>query len=321
MRFRSSLAFAWPLALLLGTAVLSTTARADPDQNTNWKFKDQYEGQDKSVIVIYQDPVSKWLLVEYWKADGTLEVTKYKPSGDPGPDDNSNKGIEAPDIASMLAKSKIAYQITMNPESTPLSRWITANGFGFAPHGNPGDQDNGNGPGATPVHSNTVNKTAAEIRVEIRTLNQIARDLQSLATSMGSGDEGGSESTPGVNKGSNGNNGKGPDKNGNYTEGQNKTIGKTESLGPFPQLVNPPPKSKLSTAKVSGRMPATISATAVIDSRGAGTSRVIGAGLLEGGPGFSSTGPAATGHALAIGGPAGSAALGGVRGPAGAGIR
>jgi hypothetical protein len=321
MRLKPTLALAWPLALLLSTAVLtmlSTTASADPDENTEWKFKEQYQGADKSTCVIYQDPNSKWLLVEIWKKDGTVSVTKYKPSGDPGPDDNSNKGLEVPDIAAMLAKSKIAYKVTVNPENTPLSKLITGDGFGLGPHGNPGDQDTNNGPTAAPVRTETVSKTAAEIKLEIRTLNQIARDLQSLATSMGSGDEGAGETAPGFNRKNNGNNGGGVDKNGNYTEHRNKTIGKTESLGPFPQLVNPPPKNKL---KVSGQVPATIPANAGVASRGMVVSaKVIGAGLLEGGTGLSSQGPAATGHALAIGGPA-ATALGGMHGPAGAAIR
>jgi hypothetical protein len=149
-RIKPSHAFALPLALLLGFATPSAPALAGWQQDGA-----TYTYPNGEKTTWYQDTNDPDKYCIYWEHNGlvTLVFLDFGKS-DPGPDDASGKGTEKPDIAELikLDKSGKGYTVTLAPENTKLSKWITGGGFGFGPHGNPGDQDSGTGPGKTPVH-------------------------------------------------------------------------------------------------------------------------------------------------------------------------
>src|SRR4029078_12662056 len=124
---------------------------------------------------------------------------------------------------------------------SPLGKWINQGGHGFNPKGNPGGDDSGKGHGSTPVNSNEgPKKSIKDIVSLLKAQNHLAKELAILQTAMGTGEEGGSESKPDVGPQGKGKGGKIDDGG----DGKNHTIGKLESLGPKPELVNPPPKSR-----------------------------------------------------------------------------
>jgi hypothetical protein len=332
----SRLAIAAPLALLLGTAMLP--AMVATPASAGWDEIGTGHNKQGDTVTYYQNDKT---IVVCWEHDGVLHIV-FIDTGKSDPDPNSTssgKGTrtDKPDVAALIKQGVITINVHVAPaDSAELSKLISTNGSGLGPHGNPGDQDTVSGPGRTPVHSDTVDKTTKEIAQATRVMNQVARDLEGIATAMGDADSGEGPTT--ANKNNNGNNGHGVSKVGDYTEGQNKTLGKTESLGAFPQLVNPPPKSKARDGKISTSMLGTMSGiagksignagtysraarksgvigagafrvgTAAGSTANSGKSGVIGAGLLEGGTSFSFGGPAGTGSALGAGGGRGAAA-------------
>ncbi len=298
MRTKSKLTLASAFfAMLFGTTMLSAPAFADTQI---WEELND----DGSITVLYRnDQGGIWALI--YEKDGSYHA--FIPGADGSPDDTSTgKGSHSdrPDVAGMIKSGKATYTIKIAPvDSSELISHLSGDG-GLGPHYNPGDTDNGQGPGAAPTHSMEVKKTQAEIKAQIATLNAVAKALAVLDTSMGSGDEGSGEGPTGLNKG--GGNGGKPNDDGSYAEGQNKTIGKTEKdlLGPRPAVVNPPHLNKV------GR---TSKTTTSNNDQGTALS-VTGKGLLDngGGGGFSQNGPSGAGAG------AGSAAKGAAtRGAAG----
>jgi len=282
-------------AMLLGTTMLSAPAFADTQI---WEELND----DGSVTVLYKSADgSIWALM--YEKDGSVHA--YIPGGESNPDDTSTgKGSHSdrPDVIGMIKSGKATYTIKIAPaDSAELISHLSGDG-GLGPHYNPGDTDNGQGPGAAPTHSMEVKKTQAEIKAQIATLNAVAKALAVLDTSMGSGDEGSGEGPTGFNKG--GGKGGKPDDNGNYSEGQNKTIGKTEKdlLGPRPAVVNPPHLNKV------GRT----SKTSTSNNDQGTTLSVTGKGLLDGGGaggGFNQNGPSSAGSAAKGAGSRGAARI------------
>jgi len=281
---RLKFAFAAAFATLLGTTMLSAPAFADQQI---WEELND----DGSVTVLYKnDQGGIWALI--YEKDGSYHA--YIPGAEDNPDDTATgKGSHSdmPDVIGLIKSGKATYTIKIAPaDSSELISHLSGDG-GLGPHYNPGDSDNGQGPGAAPTHSMVVKKTQAEINEQIHMLNEVAKALATLGTSMGSGDEGGGESPTGFNKG--GNTGGKPDDNGNYSEGQNKTIGKTETdlLGPRPAVVNPPHLNKVGKSRTIQQD---------TSKGGGGGLSVTGAGLLDGGGaggGFSQNGPSSAGSA------------------------
>ena len=238
VRFTAKPLIAGAFALLLGSTALSTAASAgshicftvlEDDGTIDTVYKDDEDGH--------------YWLIEI-SADGkTFTVYDF---ADSNPDDTSTgKGSHSdkPDVASLIESGAATYTVRIAPADSPelMAHLQSAlSGAGLVAHYNPGDDDNGSGPGAAPTHSIKVTKTDAEIRAEIAAANEIARQLALIGSGMGDGSEGGSEGPNGFNK-SGAPGGTGND-DGNYTEGQNKNIGKTETglLGPVPEVVNPP---------------------------------------------------------------------------------
>ncbi len=273
-------------AMLLGTTMLSAPARADYQKvgenlNSDGSVSSYYVDDDSDYVMVIRSSVDK---------DGHLTLEIWQGTN-PNPEDTATgKGSHSdkPDVIGMLKSGQATYHVKIAPaDSAELMshiKGVLGDGGGLGPHYNPGDQDDNKGPGAAPTHTMQVKKTAAEIRAQIAALNESAKALQILGTSMGTGDEGGSESANGPGKG----NGKGGkvDDSGNYTEGQNKNVGKTEKdlLGAHPEVINPPHLNKVGKAG------------------GAGLS-VTGAGLLDGGgAGFNQNGPSSTGSPGTFGG-------------------
>jgi hypothetical protein len=226
-------------AVVFGTTALLTPAVAD-----KLIFSDLED--DGSVTELYQSADGHiWAI--FISADGKT-YTVYDPSN-PNPDgDETGAGTHSskPDVVGMIKSGEATYTVRLAPADSPeLMAQLRSvlDGGGLGPHYNPGDDDNGRGPGSAPTHSMEVKKTDAEIHQEIVVANEIAGELATLGAAMGDGSEGGGESPTGFNKsGSPG--GTGGDE-GNYTEGQNKTVGKTEKdlLGAKPEVVNPPHQS------------------------------------------------------------------------------
>jgi len=288
-RIRSMLRFAVTLALLLGTAAIAPTiptpAFAD-DADTDWQFVTQWKNDSGQDCVMYKDPSTKRVLVERWNDDGSVDVwvfgntAHFKTGGDPNPDDSTStgKGIEPVDVAGLIAKGLITYKIKATPENTPLAKWIDSEGGGMIPHYNPTDDDN-KGPGRTPKGNNNEGGLTDKQKAEItKLINYTAKSLSEIGQSMG--DVGGlsSESAPGLpanknNRGKGTGGGNGADNN----NGKRKYLGSDLSLGPRPDLVNPPhSKTDKST--------------------------VMTPGLLDGGSSFSTNGPSGVGTAIGKGG-------------------
>jgi len=219
-------------AMLLGGTMLSAPASAD--SKPVWTEIED----DGSVTTLYEDDDGHfWCIFTY--TDGTFEV--YDRSGDSPENEQTGKGShsEKPDVVGLIKDGVVTFTPRIAPaDSAELLGHLQGTG-GLGPHYDPGDDDNGHGPGAAPSHSMEVKKTREEILQEIAVMNAIARELATLGGSMGDGEEGGTESPTGPNKQGGGNHGDG---DGNYTEGQDKDIGQTEKdlLGPKPDVVNPP---------------------------------------------------------------------------------
>ena len=232
------IALAGAFVTLLGGTMLSTPALAGKPI-----FSDLED--DGSVTTLYRDEEDGHIYAIFVSADGktftVYDPGESNPNGDEtGPGSHSDK----PDVAGLIKSGAATYKVRIAPADSPelmahLQGALGGDG-GLGPHYNPGDDDNGSGPGNAPDHSLGVKKTPAEIRQEIAVANEIADTLATLGAAMGDGDEGGTESPTGPNKhGKGGNSG---DDAGNYTEGQNKSVGQTEKdlLGPKPEYVNPP---------------------------------------------------------------------------------
>lgn len=281
-------------ALLLGTTMLSAPARAE------WIDGDVHvDDNGDTLIWMYETDTQKWAL---WVThpDNTNDIWEGDEDSNPNPEETSTgpgSHSDKPDVIGLIKSGKATYTVHLAPLDSAEFMSHIKGGDGLGPHYNPGDQDDGHGPGSAPVHSMTVKKTAAEIRSELAALNAMADALQIIETSMGSGDEDGSESANGPGKG----NGKGGkvDDSGNYTEGQNKTVGKTEKdlLGAHPEVINPPHLNKVGKTGGAG------------SGKTTGLS-VTGKGLLDGGASFNQNGPSAMGSPGAGGG--GGSAVGGV---------
>jgi hypothetical protein len=239
---RSNLLFAALLALLLATSLPSAPAVADDDQWVPWNTSTDNDGE--TTTIFYNKEAPNWLFhfVSVEKDGTTWEYDYVLGGSNPNPDDS--KGIEPVNVPGLIKSGRITYKVFVNPESSPLGKFITPSGGGFGPHSNPGGEDGGKGHGTVPVHSNEgPKKSLKEIASLIQAQNRIAKALIILETSMG-GEEGSGESKPTPNK-------KGGKKGGKVSDkGDNKPkhLGETESLGPKPEVVNPPPKSRVSTA-------------------------------------------------------------------------
>ena len=304
-RLTSALRFALPLALLLGAA--TTPALAE------WKLDAVYYAPN-STTAVFVDGDRK-CYVTYTGPNNPYIVVYL----DTGPDDaGSEKNVEKPDVVSMLKHAKISYTVTLAPEQTPLVKWIDRGGFGFNPHGNPGDTDTGiSRPGQPPKRYDPDSKdsklTAKQIASIDRLYNAGVRLQQILGAGMGSGEEGGTEAAPGLDKNNNTGNRNNSGKNNDSDNGKNKILGRAfDDLGPRPDLVNPPHGNlrlgvKATTATITSH---TISSVGTSSSGTARTS-VIGPGLLEGGGGLTGQGPSAVGARIGSG----------ARGPSAAGIR
>jgi hypothetical protein len=302
-RLRSALRYALPLAALLAvttvaTMVAPTVARADWEQLGSWS------GSDSTTYTVYQDDDGKFAV--YVDKGSTANVyfsndlawfVMFKQGfkwSDPGPEDNG-KGTDKPDVVSMLKKVKgFTINVPQMPEKTPLGKWLDSGGAGFVPHWNPGDDD-GKGPGRTPGN-NVTGPTAKQLAAAARIRNEDVRELNAIGGSMGDVGDLSGESAPGLPSDKNsGSSGRGSGGNGNGSDnnsGKRKYLGTDESLGPRPDLVNPPHK----TAKIGSRIAKT-------GNKGAKLS-VLTPGLLDGGATFSGNGPSATsaiGHSASRG--------------------
>ncbi len=278
----STLRLAVPLALLLAAAMPGAPAHAGDDGWVPW---DTSTDPDGTVVTIFYNQYDKsFFRFVYVTTDGTVfeHTIEVKGGGDPSPDDATGRGTEPLNVAGLIASGKITYKVRANVEDSKLGEWIDRDGGGGQPHWNPGDQDTGTGPGGPPKSDTGIGLTPKELAERVRQINVAARSMDIIGRGMADGLEGGNEGPQGVPTNKGGGSGK-SNNNGQrpYTDNQNKTIGKTEKLGPKPELINPPPKSKL-----------------------------MGAGLLDGGGGLSSSGPAGVGGAA---GGTGGAQLGGAR--------
>jgi len=298
---RSKLTLASALAaLLFGATLFSAPAMADK------KLWEELNDEDGSVTVLYKADQDGSIYSLTFHADGT--ITYYGGEDNPT-NDATGRGShsEKPDVIGLIKSGKGTYTIHLAPADSAKLMGVIGGGPG--PLWNPGDDDNGRGPGTPPDHSKDGGKTAAEIRAELAALNATAKALAAWSASMGSGDEGGTEGPLGFNKGNGGgnnNNGKkGDDDDGSNSKGKNTTIGKTEKdlLGPKPEYVNPPHFDKTGRSTKTSKT-----------DKGDGLS-VTGKGLLDGnGPTFNQNGPSAIGSVGAQGG-------GGGAGRGAAGIR
>ena len=230
---RSTLALA--TAMLLATTMLSAPARAD------YKKVGEFGTSDGGAKIVYYDDDTDSSMIITISGEGVITEVW---SDDSNPDEQATGAgshSDKPDVIGLLKSGKAGYTVRIAPaDSSQLMGIVGRNGSGLGPHYNPGEQGDDKGPGAAPSHSMSVSKTQEEIKIEIQTMNAVARQLQSIATAMGEGDEGGSESPNSPN--GHGSHGNGVDTSGNYTEGQNKTVGDTEKalLGAKPEVVNPP---------------------------------------------------------------------------------
>jgi hypothetical protein len=301
MRLTSSFVRALPLAILLattaiGTAVLPTTARADWDELGTWT------GNNGTTVTVYQNDDGKYATIAENSKGAAISFTDaaaytimqragFKWKSDPGPDDNG-KGTEPVDVAGLIAKGLITYQVKVNAENTPLAKWLDSQGGGFVPHWNPGDDSGDKGPSKTPT-VNTGGPTEKQLQSLARLMNEAVKDINSLGQSMGDVGDIGSENAPGLPTNKSSNTGYKPGKTDgdgnrnnsgkNNDNGKNKFLGRSfDSLGPRPDLVNPPHSRTLS---------------------------IIGPGLLGGDSGFSANGPSGIGGPVHGGSHGGGAAI------------
>jgi hypothetical protein len=278
---------------MLGLAVSAATmltvpAYADPKsggsgvgQSDDWTETGEDVTDDGTVIVDYERANGQhgtWI----WFANGKVLWLETEvpgkagaPSGDPGPDDSS-KGTEPINVAELIAKGKVKYQVKLSPESTPLGKWLDSEGAGVVPHWYPGDDGDNKGPGKTPTVK-LGGPTAKQKAAFAKLMNELAKQAQSFGASMGdvadSSEEAPSYSSRGKSSGKNNSDGPNPNNNG-----KNKYLGSGfDTLGPHPELVNPPHST----------------------SRG---SVVTGHGLLDGDAPLSTNGPSGAGTAIGGGG-------------------
>jgi hypothetical protein len=322
-------------ALLLGGAVLaSPSARA-------WESFESWTGSDGTTFSLYWQEGSdgKSHFAVYWEKDGiahvniddavTAAVIDKIAASNPNPD-GSSKGTEPIDVAALLKKTKgLALAEGIAPEDSPLAKWITADGFGYAAHGNPGDTDGGNkGPGLTPKIGAAGGLTPKQQAARNRLINELAKSNIQIGQTMGTGDEGGLESAPTIGPNNGGGKGKGTGSGNGNGPGSNKVkyVQNGEALGPRPDLVNPPLRKmvgKIATStktiastktivKTGGAKLVTLQAStsSTSPSTSGGSSKVIGAGLLEADSGFGRTGVSGVGTPIATGGSKTSAGAG-----------
>jgi hypothetical protein len=247
---------AGPLALLLGVAGVATTTVPKPafgettgpiwqQVGKDWK---NANGTTMKVFVNWDNPdVYKFDVID--KAGKIYTVMmKQVPKSNPDPDAATSKGVEPVDVGGLIKKGLITYKVLISAENTQLARWIDREGGGIIPHYNPGDQDGGKGPSRAPKGPDT-GPTAKQKGDLLKNINFIAKSLNTIGTSMGMGEEGGSESwsldKSGSSKGRGNGSGKG---DGNY---KNAHIGGGEAvtLGPRPDLVNPAPKNRTGSSR------------------------------------------------------------------------
>jgi hypothetical protein len=313
-----SLAF----ALMLGTAAIATTLA--PSAARAWDYGGNWTGSDGSTFSLYYQVGSdgQTHFAVYYERDGKAYVNiddavvdayfdKIGGGGDPSPDGNgTDQGIEPPNVAGLIKDGLVTIKVRVAPADSPqLSQWTSANGFGFAPHGNPGDTDTGNqGPGQPPKGNTGAGLTPKQQATLNKLINELAKSGILIGQGMGTGEEGGTESAPTLDK-TGGSKGKGGDGSGR-NNGRNHTIGMTMSLGPRPDVVNPPLKAGKTTMRIS-KAGSSTAAIAHVGAANVGTSnpsgsKVIAAGLLEGGNGFGQQGPSGIGTPLGAGGSKGT---------------
>jgi len=305
-RIGSSRRVGMPLALLLSataawTTLAPTPAAADWEVNQQFDIKGGHvtvwrdvdaDGHVKSAVQF--DSYGK-TLISFSPAVLSYVFEKSAQGGDPGPDDDTRSQSEPVNVAGLIEKGLITYKVKVTPENTKLAKWIEQDGGGAVPHWNPGEDDN-KGP-SIPKRNDAENGptlTQAQLAAYAKLMNRATAELTRIGTSMGDVGDLGSESAPGLptNKNGNGSSNKnnGPGNGTDNKSGQRKFLGTDFSLGPRPDLVNPP-HSNSKTTKTN----------------------LFSPGLLETGGGLStSNGPSAMGTPL---GGIGS------RGGSGAGIR
>jgi len=242
-RSTSTLHFASALALLLGTTMLSAPAFAE-----DWKdiFSSVSKNGTITIVSQDQDEKSHFYVWKYY-ADGTVKGYDYYESIYPGPEDTTQAN-DKPDVAGAIRKGSITYKVRVNPENTPLGQWMHSQGLGAVPHWNPGDQEDGKGPGQPPQGGDpnwgpgAKDLTPAQQAALAERVNLIAKELAAIGNSMGDGFEGlGSESKPTLNKhGSGHGKGKGDGDGNSDNKYKNRGGGEAATLGPRPELVNPP---------------------------------------------------------------------------------
>ena len=203
-------------------------------------FADTYVGSftdslGARVDAFEDDAGENWFLVT--NKDGTTYTIGV---GNPNPDGNGKSGpTSAGDIQNLLKKVKNSYSVKKNAEQTVIGKYMNAKGQGFAPHGNPGDTGYGDKGAPSPKASGPTKDEIDRANAAKATANANTKAGNNMNGDM-SGGLGGSGEGPSFNKGGKGG-GKGNSGDGSsYKDGQNKTIGKTESLGPKPEVVNPP---------------------------------------------------------------------------------
>jgi hypothetical protein len=242
-RIRSTLHFAVPLALLLSTTMSPAPAFAE-----NWK--DIFSSVDKNgTITIWsqdQDEKSHFYIWKYY-ADGTIKGYDKYETVYPGPEDTT-QATDKPDVAGAIKKGLISYEVHVNPENTPLGQWMHRQGLGATPYWNPGDQEGGKGSGRPPKGGDPNGEpggkdlTPAQQAALAEHINLIAKQLAAIGNSMGDGFEAlGGESKPTPNKhGSGHGKGSGDGSGNSDNKYKNRGGGEAATLGPRPDLVNPP---------------------------------------------------------------------------------
>lgn len=217
------------LATIFATAMLPGVAFADT-------YVGSFTDKNGARVDAYEDDAGEnWFIVT--NKDGTVYTIGV---GNPDPNGSGKTGpSSAGDVQNLLKKVKNAYAPKKNAEQTIIGKYMNASGKGFAPHGNPGDTGYGDKgaptlktDGPTKAEIDRANAAKATANFNAKTGNNMNNDMSG---GLGGGGEG-----PGFNKGGKGGGKGGSGDNSSYTDGQNKTIGKTESLGPKPEVVNPP---------------------------------------------------------------------------------
>lgn len=227
------------LSALLLSAFLSTIAVLPSTAWADLYVGSWLDNKGQRVDAYEDDQGDNWFIV-YGK-DGTIYVIG---AGNPNPDGSGKTGpSSAADVANLLKKVRNAYAPKKNPEQTVIGKYMSRSGQGFAPRGNPGDTGYGDKGAPTPGGNSGPTKAELDrIRADKNAVNVNAKAGNNMNNDMSGGLGGGGEG-PGFSTGGKGGK-KGSSDGSSYTDGQNKTIGKTESLGPKPEVVNPPVMKK-----------------------------------------------------------------------------